>query len=387
MNNALLTFHDVYEHLLDMFELYGKDEEGIVRRLRRAISSAYRNLTTMANWRYFVRETMVTTDTKYATGTVEYSSSTGRVTLTGGTWPTDAIYGFVSISDVRYPITRRISSTIVELDENARPAADVASGTSYEWFRYRYLLPLDVGEIRQVTDAASAYELRSVTQEYAFWRSEILNADTFPNYYGVFRSRLHHGRWELWLGVSGSSARQVRIQYQARLANAFIDEIASGTVDTTDDTFTLSSAVLTEDCVGAVLRIASDANKPTPRFGSYDDTDSAHTENFPESERVITQYSSTTAGVMNRPLSSDVSTKGYTISTLIDVDPGSMWVLFLRECEYQYRILAQSSPQEIALAAQIRDEALRMARIDDGPKLKNERQTYRTLSETAVISE
>jgi hypothetical protein len=371
MTEELLTYRDAYEHLTDVYGITGSDQGMTVRNLRRAITEAYRRLPVLKRWAYFTRTTMVQTDATYTTGTIAYSTITGQVTLTTGTWPANATFGDLIISDVSYKIARRISDTIIELDAASRPALTVAAGTSYRWARFRYLLPIDVGDIREVID--SQYEnslIRSNTQDI-FWGTATLSTESYPSSWAMTRSLDYPGRWEIWLSSAETSARELRIQYDARFTSLPIEEISAGTITTVADVVTFTSAILTEDCVGCVLRIATNTDKPTPRVGSYINDDVQDVVRLPANERVITQFTNATTAVINRSLPSDVTGVAYSLSSHIDLNPSLMWELFMRLCEQQYDIITRADHKTQALSRNSAQEALRAAAIADGRRIES----------------
>ena len=376
MTEERLTYRDAYEHLLDGFGLTGKDQNITVRNLRRAITEAYRRLPVLHHWAYFIRTTMIQAEATYDTGTIAYSTSTNQVTLSSGTWPTNAAFGVLIVSEVQYKIARRVSSTVIELDSNSKPDSTIAAGSTYRWARYRYLLPVDVGDIREIVNSQYLHTLRRVQAEDIFWRTQVLNTETYPSTWSMIRSEDYPGRWELWLSSTDASSRELRIIYDARMTSLPIEKINTGTITTVGDVVTFSSAVLTADCVGCVLRVSTDTKEPTPKVGSWIDEDTGHATRLPSDERVITQYTTTTTAVMNRALTSDVSGKAYTLSSHVDVNPSGQWELFMRLCEQQYDIITRADQSKQGASRGAARESLRAAMISDARKIEGvQRQT------------
>lgn len=145
-----LTFYDAIEHLRDWSGGAGNiwNENAAYSAVRRALDE----LTKAAKWNYYWRTSRINFEATYSTGTVAFDYTGGAyermLTLSSGTWPTNAAYGWVRIDSVNYRVATRESSTIITLDSNSNPGADVASGTSYEWFRSEYTLPVN---FRQMT--------------------------------------------------------------------------------------------------------------------------------------------------------------------------------------------------------------------------------------------
>src|SRR5262245_53590974 len=87
-----------------------------VQQARRAAVSAYQNLPTDHDWQFYRRVFSIPTVPAYSTGTVEYDHTGGAVerqlTLTGGTWPTWAAYGYVSIAGQTFQVSRWVSGSV-----------------------------------------------------------------------------------------------------------------------------------------------------------------------------------------------------------------------------------------------------------------------------------
>lgn len=380
MTEELLTFQDAYEHLADVFNLVSKAHDRSKRNMQRAITEAYRRLPELYSWRYYVRETMVATTGTYSTGTIAYSSSTGVVTLTGGTWPADAEFSSVIIDNVLYRVSRRLTDTTLELDTNIRPPEDIAAGTSYEIARFRYLLPVDVGDVRRVINGDLDLVLSRSTPDELFWLNVAQNTESYPTSYCVARSEDYPGRWELWLSSSDTTRRELTIQYDARHSSLGILTENDGSVAVSSDadvaTFT-DGPTLTEDYVGCVLRIGSDGETPTPRVGSYLSGPIGHVTRLPAYERVVTQVTNGTTAVLNRPIPEDLSSgRGYTLSSHIDVNPSGMWELFMRLCEQQYDIITRADPSKLQQSRTAAMESQRLAQIADGKMIPVHERPY-----------
>ena len=103
------------------------------------------------DWSFLYKQDSITLQDNYATGTIAYDHTGGthelQVTLSGGTWPTWAIEGMIEIDGVDYGVATRISDTVILLDANNNPGADVAASTSYDLHKDDYDLPDDFGSI------------------------------------------------------------------------------------------------------------------------------------------------------------------------------------------------------------------------------------------------
>lgn len=92
-------------------------------------------------WRFLESHLSLNVVAVFDDGTVEVSG--GTVTLTGGTWPSDMTNYFIRVSGHVLFVTERTDDNNVEVSNTQ---LTVASGTSYDAYKYRYALPSDFGE-------------------------------------------------------------------------------------------------------------------------------------------------------------------------------------------------------------------------------------------------
>jgi len=92
-------------------------------------------------WRWLEKHASFPVDPNYVTGTIAVAA--GVVTLTGGTWPTWAADGFISVNGHVLFITVRTSGTLLA---TSNTALSVAALTKFTLYRYRYSLPSDFAE-------------------------------------------------------------------------------------------------------------------------------------------------------------------------------------------------------------------------------------------------
>jgi hypothetical protein len=367
MTGQLLTFRDAYEHLSDVFEQEGKAVGALDRKLQRAVQLAYQKLPSLHDWAYFRGSGSINTSLP-ANHTIVYTASTGRVTIATGTWDADAVFGAIVISNTRYEVSRRISDTEIELTNG--PAADYAGAS--RWQRFRYLLPEDVGDVSEIVDANQYFDLRRVTVKQTWWWQQVINAETYPLVWSLYPSQEVPGRWEIWLSGSGQVQRSLTYLYRRRFTNLSVLESLCGadTVTISDDEATFSSPILATNMVDTVLRISSTASHPTGYLGRRERNAVQGTSdlvtNPPVSEHVIKTIQSTTIAILKQP-TADVTAKGYSISSHIDLNYEIMWELFLRLAEEQYDIITRAEGPIRKLSAQSRMEALRSAMFADAP--------------------
>lgn len=379
------TFRDAIDHLIDVFSLDGKDVNEISRKLRRAVKEACNKLPVLHDWEWLQRTGMFTTTAPYETGTVAYNATTRHLTLTDGTWPDDAEFGSVSIGNKKYEVMRRNSDTVLTLDPLQCPPDDLDAGQTYRWNRNRYLLPYNVSDIMELTDIQLGSQVQRIMSQDNFWHNEAWTIVGSPSAYSLIQSRIRPGQWEIWLSSTPTEVRQFRYLYTPRWAQTDVEELQTGTVGVVSDVATFSSSILTSSCVGAVLRVSSTSAIPTSEIGRYDATADPPDEiyNPAASEHIITQVNSATEALLHQPVSSTVASKGFTISSLIDVNSEGMLELFYRLCEHQWNIVSRSDTKALALSAQLLNEAQRMAMAADARNIQSNR-LYRVYSRPII---
>ena len=114
------------------------------------------------------------------------------------------------------------------------------------------------------------------------------------------------------------------------------EKLATGTVTVVaaSTTATISTAVLTSNHVGCILRTSTSATLPTSLRGGL------ALDNPYEYQRTIKSVTSTTVCVMDSAIAAGVSAKAYTISSPIDVDAGPMLRAFWSLCEWEFCVRA-----------------------------------------------
>lgn len=331
----LTTYQDVYEYLLDAFDIEDRPTRAS-RNARRAILNAYRDLPRLYRWSYLDRRMVLNTVASQTTGTIEYTHSTRTVTLTGATFPTDAKYYRIIISGVTYDIESYTDSTNVVLGTNSNPGADVASGTTYTLLRDTYELPNNFTRIRQVWDSEGNYRLRSRTADEQLGLNEVAyDTPGDPWFYTVMNVGDRTGGMSLVLTPPPSSAEAITILYEAAPRDLRIQEYSSGTVTTSGTAVTLTNGTFPTHCAGSVIRFSEDTTKPTSLAGGLEDGNNQYYE-----ERTIVTRSGDTTAVLDAALTSDQAGVAYTVSDPIDFESGAMLSAFQQMCEAEYCRLA-----------------------------------------------
>ena len=94
----------------------------------------------MHDWGYFHRQSSLIVYAGQDTGTIDFDVATSNVTLTGDTWPTDAVGKHIRLMGQWFPVVERTSSTVLKLAASNAPADDITEET-YVLQKLVYPLP------------------------------------------------------------------------------------------------------------------------------------------------------------------------------------------------------------------------------------------------------
>lgn len=363
MDIEILTYQDAVEHVLDRFDLARTARN--LRMARRATLNAYRRFPQMHEWAYFKRRYLLTTEASYSTGTVSYDHTGGtyerELTLTTGTWPTNAALGVVVIDGAHYPVEDRKSSTVVTLVLNQNPGADVASGTTYVWYREGYSLPINAikaGRLCEV-DSTSNIELtyQSPEQAHAIARAYRETTDR-PEYYTIRNDGKYYGDLALLLVPPPNTVKTYEYIFTARPRELKLEKENTGTVTISGSSTTVTGTgtAFAGAHVGCILRLSSSSTAPTSKAGTLDGTDNPYV-----AQRVITSVTNTTSLTIDAYAStSALTTVKYVISDPLDVEMAYIDALLgLMDAEF-----AMMANREDAGKCRVRSDELMLWAMD-----------------------
>jgi len=334
-DQQLFTYHDSVEHLL-AFAGYGAGNSAR-QDARRAAVEGLRELRNLHEWSAYYKTGRITTVASYATGTITYDDTGGsnerEVTLVTGTWPSWAARGILVIDNITYRVGTRISDTVITLDANSNPGADVASGTSYNLYRDTYELPLDFGKFKtELIDIANkSYVTFTHPKNWLATARTFINPSR-PYSFTVVGSDDFYGAMAVKFAPAPEIVRNYDFIYQKNARRLIHDSVKAGTVSVTASTITGVGTAFTSDMVGAVVRVSSSSSAPTNQFG----------DNPFDQERVITSFASATSVTVDQAWDTTRSTVKYVISDPLDIDINVMLNAYLRTCEKRFSHLRHS---------------------------------------------
>lgn len=334
------TFRDTVEHLLDSLDL---DLTARNRRLaKQAILTAYRDIPNAYRWKAFERRHVMKTTADYSTGTVEFDLEGGAydrmLTLTDGTWPTDAAEGRVIIDNCHYDVATRESSTIVTLAVNSCPSADVTAGETYTWYRSTYALPVDFRKICHIFDIDNEIEIRIVGSD-AIQNSTVAYYDSpdTPTHAAIRVPNDYYNSTSIEFSPPPAAAVSYDILYEASPRRLLVEKYATGTVTITagETTVAGTTTVFPADCVGSIIRFGTTTVEPTSEIGGLDES-SVWQNNLYVAQRTIMTRDGDTTITVDSTVSSTLTTVKYTISDPIDIQVAPMYTAFLRAAEAEF---------------------------------------------------
>jgi hypothetical protein len=326
------------------------------------------------DWEYFRRTTSIVTTPSETHASAAYTASNGHITLSTGTWNSSVEFGSILMDGARFRVTNRVSDTVIEI--SGGPTANFTG--SVTWQQFRYLLPVDVGDVRQLMDNKFSLGIERISIDHIWWFQTVINAETYPIGWNIFPSSVLPGRWELWLSGANTQITQFELLYQARAADLSFNELetntTNGSVSISASTATFSQSVLTQRHVGAILRVSSDGAAPTNGYGKLKkNVATGQYESYLhpyEQEFLIESVTSGTVAQLSQA-GTTVSARGYTISPHIDVNSEGMEQFLYRMCEHEYDSITRADSPVWNASMRKFEQAFRIAMSADGTTTNN----------------
>ena len=154
---GMLTFSDAVEYLQQFTG--GAALDVSQADIRAAVLDAYERVSQEKVWQYHLMPWRLHMQAPYSTGTITYTNSTRTCTISGGSWPSWAVFGRIKIGNI-FSTIESVSSADAILSEANNPGEDVAAGTSFTLYRVRYPLPADFRAMHSLMDENRTWEQR-----------------------------------------------------------------------------------------------------------------------------------------------------------------------------------------------------------------------------------
>lgn len=346
---ALWTFQDAVDHVLDAFDAHREERD--LRRARDAVLHANRRICEIHDWQWMHQRLAFRTEEVYDTGTVVYDHSALTLTLTGGTWPSTAAYGNVTLDGENniYPIDRRVSGTVVTLFSDNNPGEDVAS-SAYRWYRDEYECPADLRRNMDLWDLSLAsipFQLRYVPEicirdeNYSLWyrfystvdSSQPLPIYDVPQWWTVRRSDKYDSGFAITFSHIPQTARLYELSYWKSPRRLKYDSTAVTGLTTTADSVSVTGGAFVAGHVGSILRVSASSTAPTSVIGDIARATSVNPYSF---QAYIDSYTSATAISLLSAAPVSLSGVAGVVSDPIDIDQRYMLDLFLAIAKSHY---------------------------------------------------
>lgn len=338
-STLLYTYSDVQSELLDYIGSSSPDKSSL-RKVRQAIENAYRDFVNLRLWSYFQTRGALNTVAYYNTGTITYVDATGAVTLSGGTFPSWAAFGWLRINAVDYQVSTRDSDTQLTLSVNTRVGSDVSSASAYTLYRDTYPLQVNCVRIGTLKDANRSLILQYVQPNDFIESRAIYQTPTIPFRYTIASDEKYVGTMAIKFYPPPDQAYQYMYMYQRAPRYLTTPSYTTGTVTTSGTTVTGTGTTWAESMIGCVIRFGSDGTTAvTGTTGS----------NRYSSQRIITGWTNSGSLLIDSALSTDLSTATtYEISDPIDLEATSMYTAFLRRAEWEVAQMFNREDVQIA---------------------------------------
>lgn len=295
--------------------LAGVSTSASAATVRRVINEAYEEIGQEFDWSFLTNQYRIALQAVYSTGTIAYTHSTRTVTLTNGDFPSWAAGAVIRISGVPSVVTTRSSSTSLVLDTSLNPGQNVAAGTSYQLFPRCYALPSDfVSAVRPWNE--SIFTGAEQVSYDEFLQLERYYEDTGDARWFCIRGMDDaYGQLGLFVFPPSSEAKTLDLIYRRRPREIRYwgdSEQYKGTVSVGSGSVNVtgSGTAFAEAMVGSIIRLSSNANRPTSRSGLNP---------FAE-ERSIAGWASTTSVTLDSGAAAARSGVGYVVSDVIDLE-------------------------------------------------------------------
>ncbi len=305
----------------------GDNDEKAIIDCRTAIIDAMKEVWSRYDWPYYMGQATIRTDAPYNTGTITYVAATRTVTLTGGTFPAWGIYGTLVIGNKRARVTRRVSDTVLLIEDGSAFVDDIASATSYTLYRSEYPLPDNIRKIAYPCIEESQFTMLKYVPALEFRTRNPGVVGSMPQMYTVQKDRsMQQNVMCFWPYPN----RAVTIKYNYVRMPAPIDvwSVQAGKISVT----ALSSDVVGVGTAfesiheGCLLRVGKDANNvPTPRHGMHPYSDELLIDAVADATNLVTL---STASISRTNVRLE-------ISSLLDIEDAIMSSLFTLQCYYE----------------------------------------------------
>lgn len=335
MAREVLTVCDAMDAMIDMLGV--ATTSAPLRAIRRVVQQAVREVVAAAKTPYMQKHGRIQLRAPYETGTVVYDHTGGTyermLTLTTGVWPSTWVEdGSVLIDSLVCDVEAYKSTTVITLDVNLNPGADVAS-TTYSLFPRYYRLPDDFDASSNMVGEDVGHLGREIPMDEMMALMRHYTDSGTVTCYSIGGIQDLVGHLGLFVYPKADAADTIdftyyrkprEIRYTGKDTNDSVGTLASSTTTA----IVGNSTVFNTKMLGSILRMGDATYVPTGLSGEHPYAD----------ERMIHGFTDTTHITIDRAPSVATALAKYCVTDYIDIDP-TFYDAFLARCRYDLAVL------------------------------------------------
>lgn len=319
-----ISARDMQDYLLRWMGGNNNVETGL--DIRDSINDALLEIWGQHDWPWFQGQRLIQVTAPYVTGTVTYTAANRRFTLSGGTWPEWADYGTLIISPVNVKVSKRLSDTVIEIEDGSSLLEDISTPRAYKLARNEYPLDDNVRKVAYVTfDTYAKIPLCYVPPlEFNKPTTTVLGT---PRYFTIQRDRRTLGGLSLVFWPIPPLAKTVQYTCirKPKPIRVWSDDPGSISVTAAGTAVTGTNTAFSSDHVGCLLRIGKNTTPVTSEIGG----------NPPAEELTVESVASATALSTLQKIGTTRGPVKYLLTSMIDIDEDIMSSLFKQQCYYE----------------------------------------------------
>ncbi len=316
MASDVITYADLVYRLMTKRGIGGSTRE--LNMLQVAVEDAFTDLCSRANWRHYNRRITIETEAASDFTDAVFESTDRSLTVTAQSWPANAVYGEIVKGEERYKVYARNSNTVLVLSSENGPGSDFTSDVS--WVRSSYALSNQIKKIYYCMDNTNTRRIRYVAPHEIVPHRRLRQSNQSPSVFTIKPSESYYGLMEIEISPVPTTSIRLEMGMVVRPRPLTIFEVSGtdGAYSSGDTTFTAASATFTSSHVGCVLRISATATRPKGRT-QFDDSRVAYAIQV-----FIVEILSSTSVRVSSAFTATGSSKGWTVSDAVDINPVTM---------------------------------------------------------------
>lgn len=304
--------------------LGGDVNDTAIRDVRHAARMAIQELAKEHAWPCYITYRKMTLQAPYDTGTIAFNVTTRQFTLSGGTWPTWAVYGVIKVGSAMARVLTRDSATVLTIEADSEFTATLAAGTAFTLYQDEYPLDTPFHKMSRAFVDRNKYgmEYRDPANFVKVKRPNLV-AGTNPRFYTVYRDRNVPGGLVMAFYPNPTVTRTVSFSAIRFPADILVWDEHTGRVAVTGASLAVAGTATlfdVNDHPGCILRISRNTEIPTSKDGDtpYDQ------------ERLIASVADATNLTTATAWTTTRSNVGLAISSQVDINERSMQAVLVQ---------------------------------------------------------